>query len=80
MNATSTDWQERAACRGADVALFFPERGEDVTAAKAVCATCPVRAQCLAHGMNEKYGIWGGTSERERRNMRRARRHERRAS
>lgn len=54
-----------------DPDLFYPERGEEVATAKAVCATCPVRAECLAAGLYEKYGIWGGTSERERRKLRR---------
>lgn len=64
---------EDAACRGLDVRLFFPERGEDATAAKATCARCKVKDACrdwsLTNG--EKYGIWGGTSERERRARRR---------
>lgn len=64
---------EQAACRGIDTRLFFPERGEDTTIAKRICTSCPVRTPCrdwaLANG--ERFGIWGGTSERERRNSRR---------
>ena len=65
-------WQARAACFGADPTIFFPERGEPTTLAKEMCRSCPVRDECLAHAMahNEKFGIWGGTSERERRRMR----------
>lgn len=67
------DWQNEAACIGSDPDLFFPERGESVREAKAICRGCPVRAECLEHGMGEKFGIWGGYSERERRAMRRSR-------
>lgn len=62
-------WWERAACRGMDTALFFPERGEQIGKVREVCAGCPVRAECLA--VAEREGIWGGTSARERRRMRR---------
>jgi WhiB family redox-sensing transcriptional regulator len=69
-------WRELAACRGVDPELFFPTRGEKVAAAKAVCSSCLVRTSCaeeaLANG--EKFGIWGGMSERERRRIRRQRR------
>lgn len=69
------DWKQHAACRGMDASLFFPERGDTapVRAAQAVCRTCPVAEECLSYAMalNEKFGIWGGTSERQRRAMRR---------
>jgi WhiB family redox-sensing transcriptional regulator len=76
----SADWRLLAACRGLDTKLFFPERGEDQSAARAVCGGCPVRAECLADGIHEKNGVWGGTSERERRALRRTRRAQGRAS
>jgi WhiB family redox-sensing transcriptional regulator len=73
-------WQERANCLGVDPDLFFPERGASTREAKAVCRGCEVRVECLeyalAHG--EKFGIWGGLSERERRRVRRQRALERR--
>ena len=73
-------WQERANCLGVDPDLFFPERGASTREAKAVCRGCEVRVDCLeyalAHG--EKFGIWGGLSERERRRVRRQRALERR--
>jgi WhiB family redox-sensing transcriptional regulator len=73
-------WQERANCLGVDPDLFFPERGASTREAKAVCRGCEVQAECLeyalAHG--EKFGIWGGLSERERRRVRRQRALERR--
>ena len=69
-------WQQHGACRGLDPNLFFPERGESVKEAKAVCARCPVRAECLQYALDnyKNVGIWGGLSERERRRLRRQRR------
>jgi WhiB family redox-sensing transcriptional regulator len=66
-------WAEDAACRGVDPDLFFPERGGAVDAALSTCAGCPVRAECLADALlrGERHGIWGGTSERTRRVLRR---------
>lgn len=68
-------WQRLANCLGVDPDLFFPERGASTREAKEVCRGCVVRSDCLdyalAHG--EKFGIWGGMSERERRRVRRAR-------
>jgi WhiB family redox-sensing transcriptional regulator len=68
-------WQDYANCRGADADLFFPERGASTRKAKAICSECQVRAQCLdfAIEIGEKFGIWGGMSERERRRVRRER-------
>jgi WhiB family redox-sensing transcriptional regulator len=68
-------WRRWAACRGADPDLFFPERGDTVGPAKKVCSTCLVRVDCLedALALKEKFGIWGGKSERERRLIRRDR-------
>lgn len=64
-------WWTHGACRGMDPALFFPERGGDVGAAKAVCAECPVTGPCrdwaLAHELS---GVWGGTDGRQRRALR----------
>lgn len=68
-------WFSEAACRGTDPDLFFPSRGEnyETKAAKQVCAECTVCAQCLEYALQAgiKHGIFGGTSERERRRMRR---------
>jgi len=52
--------------------LFYPEKQDDCEAPKSVCAGCPVRTECLAFAMvtNEKFGIWGGLSERQRRRRR----------
>lgn len=69
-------WIADAACRGSDTSVFFPARGEEVLDAVAVCRGCPVRAECLEYALNERitFGIWGGTSERERRRIRARRR------
>lgn len=64
-------WQARAACRGMDTAMFFPERGASPRPAKAVCADCEVRIECNDLGMTMRFGIWGGRSENERRTERR---------
>lgn len=62
----AAQWMEHAACRGCGPALFFPTRGESTAQAKAVCASCPVQPQCLEHALQagEKFGTWGGKSER----------------
>lgn len=72
-------WWGEAVCRGVDPDLFFPERGASTREAKAVCARCPVQAECLEFALDTfvKFGIWGGMSERERRIMRKQRHHER---
>jgi WhiB family redox-sensing transcriptional regulator len=68
-------WQDLANCRGADPDLFFPERGASTRTAKSICRECAVRAECLEFAIvsSEKFGIWGGLSERERRKIRRER-------
>lgn len=82
-----TDWRNRAACRDQDPELFFPVSevgpGEcQVAEAKAVCAGCPVRAECLRFAIEEglDYGIFGGQTASERRDVVRRRRTERQAS
>jgi len=68
-------WQWQANCLGVDPDLFFPERGASTREAKAVCRGCVVRMECLEYALinGEKFGIWGGLSERERRRIRRER-------
>lgn len=77
------DWHDQAAChpdqRPPDLtpaewtAIWFPARGESHGPARAYCLTCPVRDDCLAQALdqNQKHGVWGGSSERARRQMRR---------
>ena len=71
------DWGSRAACRSADPELFFPvsETGlstAEITRAKAVCARCEVRSECLAFALatRQTHGVWGGTSPGERAHLR----------
>lgn len=68
-------WQDDANCKGANADLFFPERGASTRTAKSICRECRVRADCLEFAITtgEKFGIWGGMSERERRKVRRDR-------
>lgn len=68
------NWQERGTCKEVDPEIFFPEKGGSTREAKAVCQRCPVRDACLEEALasDERFGIWGGFSERERRRMKRA--------
>ncbi|MDA8320398.1 MAG: WhiB family transcriptional regulator [Actinomycetota bacterium] len=77
------DWQDRAACKGEDTALFYEpdhreapkDRERREQRACAFCGGCPVRWDCLEHAMSrpEKHGIWGGLNERDRGRLRRRR-------
>lgn len=69
-------WMLRGACRGKDPAFFFPSDGVGVELARQVCATCPVRVECLEYALHHRieHGVWGGASERERRRILRQRR------
>ena len=64
-------WQERALCAQTDPEAFFPEKGGSTREAKRVCLTCDVRDDCLEYALmnDERFGIWGGLSERERRKL-----------
>ena len=64
-------WQERALCAQTDPEAFFPEKGGSTREAKRICQGCEVRAECLEYalGHDERFGIWGGLSERERRKL-----------
>ncbi len=66
-------WQERALCAQTDPEAFFPEKGGSTREAKKVCTGCEVRAECLEYALanDERFGIWGGLSERERRKLKR---------
>lgn len=65
-------WQADALCAQTDPEAFFPEKGGSTRDAKRVCNECPVREACLEYAMDndERFGIWGGLSERERRRLR----------
>ena len=68
---TPPEWQERGLCSQTDPEAFFPEKGGSTREAKKICAGCEVRPECLAYALanGERYGIWGGMSERERRRL-----------
>lgn len=71
--AIRPEWMARGACNGLDADLFFPPRGGPDNEARRACGGCPVREECLDFALvgEERFGIWGGTSERERRKLRR---------
>lgn len=66
-------WADRAKCLVAEPETFFPEKGGSTREAKKICTDCPVKAECLEYALenDERFGIWGGLSERERRKLRR---------
>mgnify|MGYP002720976353 FL=1 len=66
-------WQERALCAQTDPEAFFPEKGGSTREAKRICESCEVRDECLSYALenDERFGIWGGMSETERRRLRR---------
>ena len=68
------EWQERALCAQTDPEAFFPEKGGSTREAKKVCTDCEVKTECLEYALanDERFGIWGGLSERERRRLRKA--------
>lgn len=65
------EWQERALCAQTDPEAFFPEKGGSTRDAKRICSGCEVRSECLEYALahDERFGIWGGLSERERRKL-----------
>lgn len=64
-------WQTDALCSQTDPEAFFPEKGGSTRDAKRICTSCEVRQQCLEYALanDERFGIWGGLSERERRKL-----------
>ncbi|OBG49183.1 WhiB family transcriptional regulator [Mycolicibacterium fortuitum] len=66
-------WQERALCAQTDPEAFFPEKGGSTREAKRICQGCEVKDACLEYALahDERFGIWGGLSERERRRLKR---------
>jgi WhiB family redox-sensing transcriptional regulator len=65
-------WWDRALCSQTDPEAFFPEKGGSTAASKRVCLSCEVRTECLEYALanDERFGVWGGKSERERRSLR----------
>jgi WhiB family transcriptional regulator, redox-sensing transcriptional regulator len=84
--ALAAPWQDLAACRGTDTDRFFPisykgRSAADIDVAVRICRSCPVRQPCLAYALStaQTYGIWGGTTERQRKLLRRRRTNVRRS-
>ena len=69
-------WKDKANCYGSDTGVFYPSNDASVDVPKRVCGDCPVKVECLEFALsnNEVFGVWGGTSERERRRIKRSRR------
>ena len=78
VNLLGTDdldsWRDQALCAQTDPEEFFAEKGGTTKIAKQICGACEVRTQCLSHALanDERYGVWGGLSERERRRLKRS--------
>ncbi|QWF82221.1 WhiB family transcriptional regulator [Amycolatopsis sp. CA-230715] len=69
--AEEQEWQDRALCAQTDPEAFFPEKGGSTREAKRICQGCEVKDECLEYALahDERFGIWGGLSERERRKL-----------
>ncbi|WP_460607259.1 WhiB family transcriptional regulator [Jatrophihabitans fulvus] len=67
-------WHERSLCAQTDPEAFFPEKGGSTREAKKICTGCEVRSECLEYALqhDERFGIWGGLSERERRRLKKS--------
>ncbi|SDP21196.1 Transcription factor WhiB [Streptomyces sp. cf386] len=67
------DWQQEALCAQTGADFFFPEPGSSVREAKRICGLCPIRSTCLEYALDndERFGVWGGLSEKERLELRR---------
>jgi WhiB family redox-sensing transcriptional regulator len=71
-----TEWMAKGKCREIPPGAFFPSDGVGVDTARKICADCPVKAPCLEYALFHRidHGVWGGSSERERRRILRQRR------
>ncbi len=71
-----TPWMNDGSCRNHPPEVFFPSDGVGVTLAQRICSSCPVRQPCLEYALENRIdlGVWGGTSERERRRILKSRR------
>jgi WhiB family transcriptional regulator, redox-sensing transcriptional regulator len=72
-DSTRRAWRDDALCRETDPEAFYPDRGESAQEALSVCRRCPVTAECLAFALahDERFGVWGGTTEADRQRLRR---------
>lgn len=73
--SADTSWMQQANCLGKGRDLFFPKRGESANPPKEICNDCPVKSECLDYSLLQRTtkGIWGGTSEKQRKNIRKKR-------
>ncbi|MFD8809187.1 WhiB family transcriptional regulator [Streptomyces sp. NPDC059597] len=73
MTPAGTDWQNQALCAQTGAEFFFPEPGSSVREAKRICGMCAIRSACLEYALthDERFGVWGGLSEKERMALRR---------
>lgn len=71
-----SEWMADGNCRDHPPTVFFPSDGVGVERARKICATCPVATRCLDYALDNRidHGVWGGTSERERRRVLKRRR------
>jgi WhiB family redox-sensing transcriptional regulator len=71
MDEERLSWQEDGACRGSEPDVFFPVSDDDAWGAKQICRRCVVQTPCLVYALQnrERYGVWGGTTEKERAEM-----------
>lgn len=78
-HTAETDWMSVGNCADKPPSLFFPSDGVGVDHARRICADCPVKTQCLEYALANRidHGVWGGTSERERRRILKSRARER---
>ncbi|MEV5430459.1 WhiB family transcriptional regulator [Streptomyces sp. NPDC052701] len=74
ITTSGPDWQQEALCAQTGADFFFPEPGSSVREAKRICGMCPIRSACLEYALDndERFGVWGGLSEKERLALRRA--------
>lgn len=73
--AEDLSWMEEALCAQTDPDIFYPEKGGSTAPATSVCANCQVRSECLEYAVTNdiRHGIWGGTSDNDRKRLSRER-------
>lgn len=66
------EWTKKALCAEVDPEIFFPDKGDKTAHVKQICKACTVRAECLEYSLqnNERFGVWGGLTEHDRRRLR----------
>lgn len=73
LDISGREWMEFASCTSADPDAWFPAKGSSTREAKRICSRCKVKSECLEYALvhDERFGIWGGRSDRERRKIKR---------